>query len=156
VEFSIALDADGTQVAVSASTRGDTRIFDTDDGSLLATIPPVPDALPSAGGHDTASAAWSPDGRLFVGSSGTHLGVVDPDTFDVISDFTVPSIATGGALKFSDDGSVLVARGVNQDPQTYEQSGAAVRVDPATGEVLWTIGQDEYGDGQCDSIAFSA
>lgn len=155
INFTIALNADGSQVAVSAAERGDTRIFDTGDARLVATVPPAPDALQSFRGRDTSSAVWAPDGRLFVGSSGTHLRVLDPDTFDVIEDFTVPGIATGGALEFSDDGAVLVARGVNQDPETFEQSGTVVRIDPANGTVLWTIDSDEYGDGQCDSIAFS-
>ena len=92
---------------------------------------------------------------MFVGSSGTHLRVVDPVAFEVTDDFVVPAISTGGVLRFSDDGSVLVAKGVNQDPETFEQSGAVARIDPATGEVLWTIGPDEYGNGQCDTVAFS-
>ena len=153
--FAIALNHDGSQVAVSGSTRGDTRIFDTVGGRLLATIPAADDATPSLGGRDTSSATWSPDGRLFVGSSGTHLRVVDPVTFEVTDDFVVPAISTGGVLRFSDDGSVLVAKGVNQDPESFEQSGAVARIDPATGEVLWTIGPDEYGNGQCDTVAFS-
>jgi hypothetical protein len=102
-----------------------------------------------------ASATWSPDGRLFVGSSGSHLRVVDPVTYEVTDDFTVPPISTGGVLEFSEDGSVLVAKGIHEDMETYEQTGTVIRVDPTTGDVLWTIGIDEFGFGRCDTVAFS-
>ncbi len=155
INFQIALDHDGSRVAVSGSVRGDTRIFDTGDGVLLATIPAADDATQTPGGRDVASATWSPDGRLFVGSSGSHLRVVDPVTYEVTDDFAVPPISTGGVLEFSEDGSVLVAKGIHEDMETYEQTGTVIRVDPTTGDVLWTIGIDEFGFGRCDTVAFS-
>jgi WD40 repeat protein len=80
--------------------------------------------------------------------------VFDPTTFNLQQDIAVPKFATGGLLKFSDDGTVLVTRGVIQAPDGT-QTGAAARIDLPTGKVAWTIPPDEYGFGNCDSIAFS-
>ena len=65
-------------------------------------------------GRDTSTGAWAPDGTLYVGSSGTHLRQFDPVTFESMRDITVPTIATGGTLQFSDDGAFVVGRGTIQ------------------------------------------
>ena len=75
-------------------------------------------------------------------------------TFELVRDITVPMYATGGLLKFSDDGAFIVARGVTtRDDGT--QAGAVSRVDLDDGAVAWTIPPDEFDFGTCASFAFS-
>jgi WD40 repeat protein len=152
--FTLAVNADGSPVAVAGGRMGLARVFAVADGRLLATIPPAADMVASADGRDTSSAAWAPDGRLYVGSSGTHLRVFNPSTFNLDRDITVPVYATGGLLKFSDDGSFVVSRGVIERDDG-SQAGSAARINLSDGTVAWLIGPDEFGFGNCGSIALS-
>ncbi len=93
----LAVNADGSQVALAGGGDGTTRVFAA-NGRLLATIPPAADAVESVPG-DTSSAAWAPDGRLYVGSWGTHLRVFDPSTLTLERDIPVPKYSTGGQLR---------------------------------------------------------
>ena len=112
--YSVDVNADGSQISVGGGVLGEVRILDVRDGDLLAIIPPPDDVQASAQGRDTSSGTWAPDGSLYVGSSGTHLRQFDPVTFELRRDITVPSIATGGTLQFSTDGTFAVARGTLQ------------------------------------------
>ena len=151
--FNIAVNGDGSQAAVAGGDDGVTQIFDLATGERLTAIEPAPDMQPSAFGRDTAAAGWAPDGRLYVGSSGTHLREFDPVTFELVRDIIVPMYATGGLLKFARDGEFVVARGVTEGDGS--QPGAVARVDLIDGSTTWTIPPSEYGFGQCDSVAFS-
>jgi WD40 repeat protein len=106
-------------------------------------------------GRGTAAAGWAPDGHLYVGSSGSHLREFDPATFELVRDIAVPMSATGGLLKFSEDGTFVVTRGV-VDGDDGSQTGSVARIDLTDGTTAWTIPPDEYGFGKCDSFAFSA
>jgi DNA-binding SARP family transcriptional activator len=153
--YRIALNVDGSQAAVVGGVAGDVQIFDVVTGERLATIAPPPDMEPSfSNGGDTSAAGWAPDGQLYIGSSGTHFREFDPNTFEQVRDITVPMYATGGLLKFSEDGAFMVARGVIQQGDG-SLVGSAARVDLVDGTVAWTIPPDEYGSGTCDGLAFS-
>ncbi len=123
-------------------------------GTLLTSIAPPPDMEPSSSGRDTSVVGWAPDGTLYIGSSGPHLRAFDPSTFQLRRDIPVPKYATGGLLKFSDDGTFVVTRGVIERDDG-SQAGSVARIELPSGKVTWTISPDEYGFGQCDSIAFS-
>jgi len=151
-EFSVAVNRDGTQIAVGGGTFGQVRIFDIRSGDLLTTIDAPDDMLSSIQGRETSSANWAPDGTLYVGSSGTHLRQFDPESFELMRDITVPEIATGGTLQFSPDGAFVVARG---NIFTDVSSGSLARIDLADGRTAWTIGPEEYASSSCDALAFS-
>ena len=152
--YPLAVNRNGTQMAIASGTDGVARIYDVATGALLASIPPPPDMEPSVSGRDTSVVGWAPDGTVFVGSSGAHLRSFDPSTFQLERDWPVPRFATGGLLKFSDDGTFVVTRGVVEH-DGGAQSGAVARIELPSGRVTWTIGPDEYGFGQCDSVAYS-
>jgi WD40 repeat protein len=152
-QFNVAVNADGTQIAVGGGTQGQVRIFDTRTGELVATIEPPDDMQASDHGRGTSTGAWAPDGTLYVGSSGTHLRQFDPLTFEMTRDVTVPTIAMGGTLQFSEDGTFLVGRGlIQRDGQT---SGSVARIDLADGSVAWTIDPEEFGSFGCGVVTFS-
>lgn len=128
--------------------------YDVSSGSIVAQIPGVPGAPPSDFDNYVAAVAYAPDGRLYLGSSGTELRVLDPTTFAVVDTITVPLFSTGFEIKFTNDGSVLVANGINFSNQ-YErgQQGAMVVLDIAHRDVLWSLEGDQFGYGGCSSFA---
>ena len=150
--FRVAVNADGTQVAVGGGVAGEVRIFEIRSATLLTTIPPPADMQSSMAGQDAASGAWAPDGTLYVGSSGTHLRQFDPTTFNLIRDLTVPPIATGGSLQFSDDGTFLIASGTLAAEGGPE---AMTRVDLGEGRVGWKIDPEALSNFGCWRFAFS-
>ena len=126
----------------AAVTRGEVRILDLTTGRLVTTIPPPADMQESIQGLDTSTGAWAPDGSLYVGSSGTHLRQFDPVEFEPIRDITVPKIAMGGTLQFSEDGAFVVGRGTNPGVDGRpRRSPASTWTD---GHVAWTIDADEF------------
>lgn len=151
--FSVAVNADGSQIAAGGGLGGQVRIFDARTGELLTTIPPSDDVQASKQRSDTSTAAWAPDGSLYVGSLGSHLRQFDPVTFELMRDITVPPIATAGTLQFSEDGAFLVGRGTLQRDEGTASSVA--RVDLADGRVAWTIQPDELDRYGCEVFAFS-
>ena len=109
--YNVAVNGDGTRIAVGGGDRGEVQILDLTTGRLVTTIPPPADMLESIQGLDTSTGAWAPDGFLYVGSSGTHLRQFDPVSLQPIRDITVPKIAMGGTLQFSGDGAFVVGAG---------------------------------------------
>lgn len=55
-------------------------------------------------------------------------------------------------LKFSEDGSFLIGRGVTEQPTARRRAASSGWTSIA---VYWTIGADEDGFDNCDSFAFS-
>jgi DNA-binding SARP family transcriptional activator/WD40 repeat protein len=154
VDYNVAVNADGTQVAVGGGPSGDVRIFDLRTGAQLTTFAPPLEGLGGVVGGDTSAAAWAPDGRLFVGSTGGHLRVFDPSTFELVLSIAVPGLATGGLLEFSDDARFVIARGVAQ----YEggtAAGAMARIDIPSARVVWQLSPFPGGDDGCGVFAFS-
>ena len=94
-------------------------MYDTGTGKVLAELPGLSTAPPTNPEYSGAI-GYGPDGRLYLGSTADHLRVFDPVTFDMVADINVPADSTGGLMKFSPDGSTLVARGYIDDPVTGE------------------------------------
>ena len=151
---SVALDATGSHLVVAGGADGRAVAYDVPSGSVVAQIPGVPGAPPSDFDNDVASVAYAPDGRLYLGSSGTELRVLDPTTFAVVDTITVPLFSTGFQLKFTNDGSILVANGINFSNQVERgQQGAIVAIDIAHRNVLWSLTGDQFGYGGCSAFA---
>jgi WD40 repeat protein len=152
---SMALDASGTRLAVSADESGGVTVYDTATGTVAATMPGMPDAEPAEDVDTSAGPpAYGPDGRLYIGSSGGHLRVFDPSTFAQVDDIAVPDRSTDGLMRFGDDGTTLLVRTVHLG-EGQNQVGSLMRVDLATGTMVWQVKDQEYGFGECDSFAFS-
>jgi WD40 repeat protein len=152
---SAAINATGTRLAVGSDELGGVTVYDTVSGRVVASLVGLPDAPPvSDDGYDSAaSVAYGPDGRLYVGSSGEHLRVLDPTTFAVTADITVPAYSTTGLMRFGEDGVTLIDRSVHVDHGAGV--GSLIRIDLATGSVAWRVTGTEYANGECGSFAFS-
>ena len=150
----MAIDNTGTRLVLAADSVGRATIFDTTTGTAVADLPALPGAPTSADNGDGGGLAYSPDGRLFLGSTGEVLRIFDPVTFAQSGSITVPTGSTGGQLRFSSDGSTLVTRGVFVD-SSGNQTGSIARIDPVAGSVRWNESGSNYEFGECSSLAFS-
>ena len=152
----MAIDATGTRLAVAADGQGAVSVYDVTSGNVIASLPALADVPVAEDDHSSSGAiAYGPDGRLYVGSRGTHLRVFDPTTFALVRDIPVPLYSTVGLIRFGEDGTTLVDRSLYTDQQDGRQQGSMMRVDLATGKVVWQVSGADYGYGQCASFAFS-
>ena len=135
----VALDADGSTVAVAGGYNGDVAVLslsdrtsptDQDDWALLQR-PPRPAGFTIF--RDTAAVDFGPDRRLYAGSMAGPVDVIDPATMAVIDRFDAPESSSHNQLSVGPDG-LLVAGG----------EGAIVAIDTSTGSTRWV---SEIGDG---------
>ena len=152
--YRIALDATGTQLANVSGVDGEVAVYDVASGRELARIPALAGVISADNALDGGAIGYGPDGQLYVGSRGARLRVVDHDTLTVVAEHQVPLYATGGRFRFSPDGTILLGIGIYHDDEGL-QHGAAVRVDLPSGRVAWEIPPEEFGFGDCASIAMS-
>ena len=155
--FNLALDKAGNRVAATSDFTGETTVYDTYTGAVVGRIPsltgPAPGDWPDW--PDGGAVAYGPDGRLFVGSRGEHLRVFDPTTLMLVDDIPVPPIATGRTLTFT-SATTLVAQGTYFDATIGQQRGSLIRLDIPARQVIWQVSGDDYGYGECTSLAVSA
>ena len=119
-----------------------------------AELPGLEDE-PQAQGGFTGALQYGPDGRLYVGSTDDRLRIFDPATFALVDEITVPDDSTGGVMKFSPDGKMLVGRGVYFDEAADAQRLSIARVDLVTKSTVWHISTVNDGSAQCRFFAFS-
>ena len=152
----LALNADGSVLALQSGDLGDATVFDVASGHPIGAVPPAPDQPPHLMYDLTGGLAFGPDGRLYAGSLGTHLRVFDGRTLAPVDDITVPQYSTASVLRFSADGATVYSRGVFYDLATDgRQTGAMTRIDVASHRVIWQISGADYGYGECASFAIS-
>ncbi len=136
--FNVAVNADGTQIAVAGGDRlGSTRIFDLRTGDSLTTIDPASGHAGIVPGPRDPSTSGMGAGRDRCTSARPERTCVSSirGEFELLRDITVPAITTGGTLQFSDDGSFLVAGGGIQSEGGGGPQSAG-RIDPANGSNL--------------------
>ncbi|WP_380167605.1 BTAD domain-containing putative transcriptional regulator [Jannaschia sp. R86511] len=95
----VAIDDDGSRVAVAGGEAGDVVVHRTSDGALVGRLAGVPQPV----GDDrwirsSAAVAFGPDGLLRVGSLAEVLRVVDPVTLQVVRSVDVPARSTNQHL----------------------------------------------------------
>jgi DNA-binding SARP family transcriptional activator len=150
----VAINADGSLVAVAGGAEGELAVYRTADGARVGAVPglPRPDDPrvddPAWGEHRRVSAAvaFGPDGSLYLGSLAGAIRVVDPATMQVVRTLDGPPLSSNVNLAVSPDG-LLVGTG----------RVAIVAMDTATGAMRWAadiyqVGVDPY---PCMSFALA-
>lgn len=123
----LAIDADGTRVAVAGGPDGDLAVYQVDDGDELGTLVGLGPSESVERGRDTAAVTFGPDGMLYVGSMAGPIRELDPATLQVTRTFDGAPMSSHNHLATTPDG-LLIGGGSN----------ALVAVDTTTGETNWT------------------
>jgi DNA-binding SARP family transcriptional activator/WD40 repeat protein len=123
----LAIDADGSHVAVAGGRTGDLSVYRVADGVELGTLAglPPPDGIEPT--SRTAAVTFGPDGLLYVGSMAGPIRALDPATLQVTRSFDGPPMSSHNHLVATPEG-LLVGGG----------SSALVAIDTLTGETRWT------------------
>lgn len=127
----VAINADGSLIAVAGGYDGELAIYRTADGELLGTVAGLarPDTLlgDASVDRDTAAVAFGPDGTIYLGSLEGPIRVVDPATVQVVRTLDAPRLSSNVNLVVTTDG-LLVGTG----------RAAIVAVDTSTGTTRWS------------------
>jgi DNA-binding SARP family transcriptional activator/WD40 repeat protein len=146
----VAINADGSLVAVAGGYDGELAVYRTADGELLGTLPglPRPDDLPSDPWikRSTAAVVFGPDGMIYLGSLQGPIRVVDPTSLQVVRTLEAPRLSSNLNLVATPDG-LLVGNG----------RFAVVAVETSTGAIRWS--EDIYDPvlwaRACSSLAIA-
>ena len=145
----VAINADGSLVAVAGGYDGELAVYRTADGELLGNVAglPRPVDLPSDPwiNRSTAAVVFGPD-AIYLGSLQGPIRVVDPATVQVLRTFDAPLMSAHLNLVLTSDG-LLVGNGrVNM-----------VAIDTSTGATRWS--EDIYDASlwarACGSLAIA-
>jgi WD40 repeat protein len=137
----VAINADGSLVAIAGGAKGDLAVYRLADGELVGVVPglPRPDGVRLT--RDTAAVDFGGDGHIYLGSMSGAIRVIDPSTLQVLTTYEGP--------KLSSHNQVLVA-----DPELLIAAGdeAAVAIDTTTGAIRWTFRRERTSNA-CSAIA---
>jgi DNA-binding SARP family transcriptional activator/WD40 repeat protein len=124
----IAIDADGTHLAVAGGPDGEVAVHRVDDGTLLGMLAGLtpPDGI-APDDHGTAAVVFGPEGELYVGSLAGPIRVLDPVSLEVTRTLDGPPMSSHNHLVMPSD-DLLIGGG----------SSSLVAIDSATGETRWT------------------
>ncbi len=148
----VAINADGSLVAVAGGYDGELAVYRTADGELLGTVTGLPrptearadDPLWSGNRRDTAAVAFGPDAAIYLGSLLGPIRVVDPATIQVVRTLDAPVMSSNVDLTVTPDG-LLVGNG----------RAGIVAIETSTGATRWAA--DTYDSilyaGACTSLA---
>jgi DNA-binding SARP family transcriptional activator/WD40 repeat protein len=139
----VALNTDGTLVAVAGGPRGDLAVYRRADGQLVGTLPGLGRPHGVNLTRTTAAVTFGPGGNLYLGSALGPIRDVDPTTMRLIDAYTAPPLSSHNQLLITPTG-VLIAAG----------DEAAVAIDTTTGVTRWTI-KRQRGSNACSAIAVS-
>jgi DNA-binding SARP family transcriptional activator/WD40 repeat protein len=124
----LAIDADGSHLAVADGRTGDLAVYRVADGvelGGLAGLPPPDGVDPTS---RSAAVTFGPEGRLYAGSTAGPIREFDLDTLQVIRTFDGPPMSSHNHLVATPDG-LLVGGG----------SHTLVAVDTASGNTSWSV-----------------
>ena len=153
--YAIAVNEAGTQFVAASKENGEAAVYDSQSGAELLRIPTLPGA-PVSNHGEAGQVAYGPDGRIYVGSVGNRLRIFDPETLRQVQEIAVPLYSTSGLLRFSPDGTTLIARGeFVLNPATDRPVGSLARIDLPTSTTIWDVNGANYGYGECSSLAVS-
>ena len=94
----LALNADGSLVAVAGGYDGKVAVYRTGDGELVGVTDGVPRPPGVSVVRDTATVVFGADGRLYAGSLAGPVRVIDPSTTEVVGTIDAPAMATNTNL----------------------------------------------------------
>ena len=137
----MAINADGSLVAVAGGANGDLAVYRLADDELVGVVPglPRPDDVNLT--RDTAAVDFGSDGRIYLGSMAGTIRVIDPSTLQVLTTYEGPLLSSHNQVIVTDTG-LLVAAG----------NEAAVAIDTTTGAIRWTFGT-RRATNACSAIA---
>jgi DNA-binding SARP family transcriptional activator/WD40 repeat protein/energy-coupling factor transporter ATP-binding protein EcfA2 len=137
----VAINADGSVVAVAGGYDGDVAVYTTSDDEQLAAFdgPPRPDRVELV--RDTATVRFGPDGHLYIGSMAGPIRVVDPAELEIVDEIDAPEMALQPMI--TEDG-LIVGNGTD----------TLYAIDSTTGELRWSVDIAVPGDPEpCGSLA---
>ena len=87
--MNVAINTDGSLVAVAGGPTGDVAVYRTADAQAVGTVPGRgrPDGVDLV--RDTAALDFGPDSRLYLGSMLGPIDVIDPATLTVTKSIPV-------------------------------------------------------------------
>lgn len=141
----VAINADGSLVAVAGGYTGDAIVYQTDSGTIVGVVDGLPRPGDSGLVRDTAALAFGPDGLLYLGSTSGPVRSIDPTTMAAVDRYDAPPMATHVNL-VATSGFVL-------------GSGAdrLVAIDIRTGMLAWSVPIGSSGDpSPCPFFAVAA
>ena len=105
----VAINADGSSVAVTGGYDGDVAIYRPDDSEPVAVIAGLarPDDVDMP--WEVAGADFGSDGRLYIGSLAGPIRVVDPTSGVVLDTWDAPRLSSNNHLVAAPDGRVVGA-----------------------------------------------
>lgn len=107
----VALNPDGSLVAVAGGAKGELAVYRTATGQRLGQVPGLPwsDDGEWSNRRDTASVAFGPLGHIYVGSLGGPIRELDASTLRELRRFSAPPMSSQRHLVPS--GGVLIGSG---------------------------------------------
>jgi WD40 repeat protein len=140
----VAINSDGSLVAVTGGYEGMTIIYRVVDGAEVGRLTGEERPSTAFQTRDTAAVAFGTDGRLYVGSLAGPIRVVDPESFEVESTLDVGEFSSNQAIVPA--GELVVVAG--------DQGMAAF--DAVDGRVRWTADLRGRDATPCPWFAASA
>jgi outer membrane protein assembly factor BamB len=139
----VAINHDGSLVAVAGGSAGDLAVYRVADGVLIGKLAGLGRPTGVELTRDTAALDFGRDGLLYLGSMRGPIRAVDPATLRVVATFQAPLLSSHNQLIATE--GVVVAAG----------DEAAVAIDPSTGVTRWSFGRTA-GTNACSVIAVAA
>jgi outer membrane protein assembly factor BamB len=139
----LAVEADGSTIAIAAAVDGAVSLVDVQTGSVTPVTGQVTAAL-ALPESSAAALAFTADGRLFAGRVAGAIEVIDPVAATVVTRYPVPDESAHVAMDVLDSG-LVVASG----------DRAVIAVDGDDGEVRWIHPVTGFGPSSCTWITAS-
>ena len=141
--WDVAIDGDGSLVAVSGGLKGDLATYDVRSGQLIGTLPGLPRPYRTWNWRDTGSVVFDDRGHVYLGSLRGPVREVDARSLEVQRRLPAPRKSTHNHVALTGAGQ-LVAAG----------DEGLVSFDLETGRTLWHVDlSDDADPNPCPSFA---
>jgi DNA-binding SARP family transcriptional activator/outer membrane protein assembly factor BamB len=139
----LAVEGDGSSIAIAAARDGAVSLVDVQTGSVTPVAGQVTAALELPESY-AAALAFTEDGRLFAGRMAGTIEVIDPVRAAVTTEYPVPEESAHVAMDVLESG-LVVASG----------DRAVIAFDGEDGDVRWIHPVTGFGPASCNWIAAS-
>ncbi len=113
----LAINADGSLIAVTGGLEGELVIYRTADGVRVGTVH----------GDGLSGVAFGPDGRIYLGSTAGPIRVIDPTSASIVQTWEAPPFTSNNYLTVTLDGRLIGAG-----------TQGLVALEVADGSPIWT------------------